>query len=129
MDFRDGSVVKNPAANAGDTGDMGLIPGSKRSPGGGHGNPSSVLAWRTPWVEEPGGLQSMGSQRVGHDRAASRGIYIRLKWRQPGSSVHTLKQRERLSVKGWIVTIWSSVGRMVSVTASQFLTKAARDSV
>ena len=28
---------------------------------------SSVLAWRIPWTEEPGGLQSMGSQRVGHD--------------------------------------------------------------
>ena len=28
---------------------------------------SSILAWRLPWTEEPGGLQSMGSQRVGHD--------------------------------------------------------------
>ena len=28
---------------------------------------SSVLAWRIPWMEEPGGVQSMGSQRVGHD--------------------------------------------------------------
>ena len=28
---------------------------------------SSTLAWRVPWLEEPGGLQSMGSQRVGHD--------------------------------------------------------------
>ena len=28
---------------------------------------SSVLAWRIPWTEEPGGLQSMGSHRVGHD--------------------------------------------------------------
>ena len=28
---------------------------------------SSVLAWRIPWAEEPGGLQSMGSQRVGHN--------------------------------------------------------------
>ena len=28
---------------------------------------SSSLAWRTPWTEEPGGLQSIGSQRVGHD--------------------------------------------------------------
>ena len=28
---------------------------------------SSVLAWRIPWTEEPGGLQSVGSQRVGHD--------------------------------------------------------------
>ena len=30
---------------------------------------SSILAWRIPWTEESGGLQSMGSQRVGHDRA------------------------------------------------------------
>ena len=30
---------------------------------------SSILAWRIPWMEEPGGLQSMGSQRVGHDGA------------------------------------------------------------
>ena len=29
---------------------------------------SSILAWRIPWTEEPGGLQSMGSQRVGHDK-------------------------------------------------------------
>ena len=28
---------------------------------------SSILAWRIPWTEEPGGLRSMGSQRVGHD--------------------------------------------------------------
>ena len=28
---------------------------------------SSVLAWRIPWIEDPGGLQSIGSQRVGHD--------------------------------------------------------------
>ena len=32
---------------------------------------SSILAWRIPWTEEPGGLQSTGSQRVGHDRATS----------------------------------------------------------
>ena len=32
--------------------------------------PSSVVAWRTPWTKEPGGLQSMGLQRVGHSRAA-----------------------------------------------------------
>ena len=30
---------------------------------------SSVLAWRIPWTEEPSGLQSMGSQRVGHNRS------------------------------------------------------------
>ena len=32
---------------------------------------SNILAWRIPWKEEPGGLQSMGSQRVGHSRAAN----------------------------------------------------------
>ena len=32
---------------------------------------SSILAWRIPWREEPGGLQSMGLQRVGHDRVTN----------------------------------------------------------
>ena len=32
---------------------------------------SKILAWKIPWMEEPGRLQSMGSQRVGHDRATS----------------------------------------------------------
>ena len=31
------------------------------------GTHSSILAWEIPWAEEPGGLQSMGSQRVGHN--------------------------------------------------------------
>ena len=44
------------------TGELGLIPRSRRSPGGGNGNHSSILAWEIPWTEEPGGLQSMGSQ-------------------------------------------------------------------
>ena len=39
MGFPGGSVVKNPPANAGDTEDLGLIPGLKRSPGVGNGNP------------------------------------------------------------------------------------------
>ena len=60
-------VVKNPPANAGDIRDMGSIPGSGRSPGKGNGNPSHILAWRIPWTEEPGKLQSMGFQGVRHD--------------------------------------------------------------
>ena len=32
---------------------------------------SSILAWMIPWTEEPGGLQSLGSQRVGHNRATN----------------------------------------------------------
>ena len=62
-----GTVVKNLPANAGDSRDTGSIPGSGRSPGVGNGN-SSILVWRIiPWTEEPGRLQSMGSQRVGHN--------------------------------------------------------------
>ena len=59
-------VVKNQSINAGDIRDD-LIPGLGRSPGGGIATHSSILAWRIPWTEEPGGLQSMGSKRVEHD--------------------------------------------------------------
>ena len=52
MGFPGGSVVKNPPANAGDS---GLIPGSGRSPGVGNGNHPSILAWKIPWTEEPDG--------------------------------------------------------------------------
>ena len=57
------SVIKNLPANSGD---MGSIPRSGRPPGEGNGTHSSFLAWKIPWTEEPGGLYSMGSQRVGH---------------------------------------------------------------
>ena len=56
-------MVKNLPASAGDVGDMGSVPGSGRPLGGGN---SSILAWRIPWMEEPGGLQSMGPQSIGH---------------------------------------------------------------
>ena len=48
-------------------GDLGSIPGSGRYPGEGNGNSSSTIAWKILWMEEPDRLQSMGSQRVGHD--------------------------------------------------------------
>ena len=61
--FPGSSVVKNPPANAGDTEDWGLIPGSGRSLEEEMATHSSILAWEIPWTEEPGGLQSMGSQK------------------------------------------------------------------
>ena len=60
-------VVKTPPANAGEERDVGSIPGSGRSPGGGHVTHSSILAWRNPWTEEPDRLQSIGSQGVEHN--------------------------------------------------------------
>ena len=50
-------MVKNLPTNSGD---VGSIPESGRSPGEGKATHSSILAWEVPWREEPGGLQSMG---------------------------------------------------------------------
>ena len=67
MGFPGGTVVKNPSAKAGDTGDVGSIPGSGRLPSGGNGNPLQYSclnsstdrgSWRHP---------SMGSQRLGYN--------------------------------------------------------------
>ena len=52
--------MKNPAASAGDAGQEGRLEKEMATR-------SSILAWEIPWPEEPGGLQSMGLQRVGHD--------------------------------------------------------------
>ena len=69
-------LVKKLPANAREVREVGLIPGSGRSPGGVNGNPlqyscledptdgGESLAWRILWIEEPGRLQSMGLQRV-----------------------------------------------------------------
>ena len=56
MGFPDGSVVKNLPANAGDA---GLILGQEDPLEKEMATHSSILAWRIPWTEEPGGLQSM----------------------------------------------------------------------
>ena len=83
--FLGGSDGKASAYSAGDS---GSIPGLGRSPGEGNGNPlqycyflekematsSSTLAWKIPWMEKPGRLQSMGSQRVRHDWGTSLGV-------------------------------------------------------
>ena len=55
-------VVKNLPANSGDIGDAGLIPGLGRSQEEDMATHSSILARRIPWIEEPGGLWSIGSQ-------------------------------------------------------------------
>ena len=67
MGFPGISVVTNLPANAGNAGDTGLTPGLGRSPGGGNGNHSIILAWKVPWAEEPGWIQPIGFQRVRYD--------------------------------------------------------------
>ena len=50
--------------------------------GEGNGTHSSTLAWKIPWMEEPGGLQSMRSLKVGHDWATSLWLFTFMHWRR-----------------------------------------------
>ena len=60
-------MVKNLPVNVVDIRDAGSIPALGRSLEEGTATHSSILAWRIPWTGKPGGLQSVGSQRIGHD--------------------------------------------------------------
>ena len=71
-------MVKNLPTDAGDIRDSGSIPGLGRPPGGGHATHSSILAWRIPWTEEPGRLQSIGPPGVGHDCADLAHMHTRM---------------------------------------------------
>ena len=81
---------------SGATGDPGLIPGSGRSLEKEMATHSSILAWRIPWREEPGGLWSMGSWRVGHDLA-------------------TKQQQRQLPPPAWYITTSSHYFFLVSL--------------
>ena len=60
-------MVKNPPANAGDIRDVVQSLGWEDPLEESMATHSNILAWRIPWAEEPGRLQSMGPQRVGHE--------------------------------------------------------------
>ena len=92
-------MLKNPPASAGDIKDAGSIPGLGRSPGGGHGSPLHIPAWRIPWTEEPGRQQSMGV-------AESRTQLSDLAQSASGVSIHT--GAGRLSHEGLSPLLWIS---------------------
>ena len=60
--FPSSALVKNPPADAGDARDVSSMPGLGRSPGEEMATYSSILVWKIPWTEEPGGLWFMGLQ-------------------------------------------------------------------
>ena len=85
---------------------------------------SSTLAWKTPWTEEPGGLQSMGSLRVRHDRATSLSLFTFMHWRrkwQPTSVFLPGESQGQGSLMGchlWDRTVghdWSDLAAAASV--------------
>ena len=67
MDSQVALVVKNLPASAGDARGTGSIPGLGRFPGSRKMATRSSIAWKIPWTEKPGRLQSMGLQRLEHD--------------------------------------------------------------
>ena len=67
LDFLDGTDSKESTCQCRDIKDMGLIPGFSRSLEKEMTIHSGILAWKIPWAQEPGSLQSKGLQRVGHD--------------------------------------------------------------
>ena len=71
--FPSGSVITSLPANAGDIGDTGSVPGWEEM-----ATRSSILAWRIPWTEEPGGLRSTGLQRAGHDLLTKQQYFLQL---------------------------------------------------
>ena len=73
--FPGGSDGRESACNSGD---LSSVPESGRSPGEGNATHSSILAWRIPWTGEPGGVQSVGSQRVRCDWAQMKQLTLPL---------------------------------------------------
>ena len=73
--FPGGSEVKASACNAGD---LGSIPGSGRFPGERNGNPLHCSCLEKPVEEEPGGLRSMGSQKVRHDLVTEHKVWLNI---------------------------------------------------
>ena len=71
---------------------------------------SSTLAWKIPWTEEPGRLQSMGSQRVGYDWATSLSLFTFMHWRgkwQPTPVFLPGESQGRGSLVGWLLSMGS----------------------
>ena len=77
-----GSVGKDPSCNAGDEETQVWSLGGEDPLEKEMVTHSSILAWKTPWTEEPGRLQSMGSVRVRHDWATSLSLFTFMHWRR-----------------------------------------------
>ena len=66
---------------------------------------SSTLVWKIPWLEEPGGLQSMGSRRVGHDWVTSLSLFTIMHWRRKWQPTPVFLPGESRDGRAW----WAAV--------------------
>ena len=118
-------VVKNPPANTGDIRDdrnTGLIPGSPGPLEEGMATHSSILSRRIPWTEEPGRLQSIGSQRVGNNWSVLAPTHMIRRWKL--SSFHCLDyrcSRNLLKVLELVNQIWTQCSPSPNAVCSFYL--------
>ena len=103
-------VVKNLPASVGGIRVVCSIPGSGMCLEEGMATCSSILAWRIPWTEEPGGLQSIGLQRVGHSWSNSAKTHAHCSRRSrvashnsSGTVVPSPRKSSWIGIKAWCI--------------------------
>ena len=84
---------------------------------------SSTLAWKIPWMEEPSGLQSMGSLRVGHDWATSLSLFTFMHWRRKWQPTPVFLPGES---QGWGSLVCSVYGVTQSQTRLRRLSSSSK---
>ena len=87
---------------------------------------SSTLAWKIPWAEEPGRLQSMGSRRVGHDWTTSLSLFTSMHWRRKWQPTPVFLPGESQGQGAWWAAIygvsrsWTQLKQLSSSSSSLF---------
>ena len=95
---------------------------------------SSTLAWKIPWMEEPGGLQSMGSLRVGHDWAISLSLFTFMHWRSKWQPTPVFLPGESQGRRAWWAAVYGiaqsriRLKRLSSSKSSSFIYLIRNDS-
>ena len=79
---------------------------------------SSTLAWKIPWMEGPGGLQSMGSLRVGHDWATSLSLFIFMHWRRKWQPTPVFLPGESQGRGAWWAAIYGVAQSQTRLSSS-----------
>ena len=85
---------------------------------------SSTLAWKIPWMEEPGRLQSMGSLRVGHDGVTSLSLFTFMHWRRKWQPTPVFLPRESQGQGAWWAAVygvaqsWTQLKRLSSSSSN-----------
>ena len=83
---------------------------------------SSTLAWKIPWTEEPGGLQSMGLLKVRHDRATSLSLFTFMHWRRKWQPIPVFLPGESQGGAWWaaisgVAQSWTLLKRLSSISS------------